>query len=179
MNTTHLINILSRDRYCKRFFRGVFARDRFVDLDPLVTIGNGAANSHYVLNLDEASEPGSHWVVVDFHKNTGKIFYFDSFGLPPLFDDLLEKLQTDSSSLTFSQTQLQRINTTVCGQYCLLYCILRSYNFSSEYIIDLLYCDNEISPDTRDHIIHEFILKTFPCELYSFDVGVHDINSLL
>ncbi len=37
----------------------------------------------YIINLDKSTEPGSHWVTLEYNpKNTS--IYFDSYGMPPL-----------------------------------------------------------------------------------------------
>ena len=50
-------------------FNGVYSRDN------LIKIKHGA----YVINLDEYSDIGTHWVVLYAHNNC--VTYFDSFGV--------------------------------------------------------------------------------------------------
>ena len=50
-------------------FNGVYSRDN------LTEIKDGA----YVINLDEYSDIGTHWVALYVHNND--VTYFDSFGL--------------------------------------------------------------------------------------------------
>ena len=51
-------------------FNGVFSRDN------LPTINDGA----YVINLDEYSDIGTHWVAL-YVNNNNNVTYFDSFGV--------------------------------------------------------------------------------------------------
>ena len=51
-------------------FNGVFSRDN------LPTIKDGA----YVINLDEYSDIGTHWVAL-YVNNNNNVTYFDSFGV--------------------------------------------------------------------------------------------------
>ena len=177
MNNIHLSDILSSDKHSKKFFRGVYPRDKFCQLPPLILNNNRYAQSHYICNLDESGLPGSHWVVVDFQRNTGKIYYFDPYGLPPIHDDVLTKLTNDCSSLSWNTHQLQAINTTVCGQYCTIYCLLKSRGFSSNDIINKFASNKDnLSSDERDHYIHQWIMNKYPAKLKHFNIGVHDIS---
>ena len=112
---------------------------------------------------------------MDFNKNSGKVTYFDSYGLPPKHTDIEEKLVSESKQLIWNNVQLQELNTTVCGQYCTLYCLLRARDLTPRQIIDLLHCDGLISHDTRDHIICNFVKKLFPNKLQALQSDVHDI----
>lgn len=38
--------------------------------------------SAMIANLDDSSQPGSHWVAL-FFQNANKVYYFDPFGEPP------------------------------------------------------------------------------------------------
>ena len=52
-------------------FNGVSSRDN------LLKIKDGA----YVINLDEYSDIGTHWVALYVNKNNNNVIYFDSFGV--------------------------------------------------------------------------------------------------
>ena len=52
-------------------FNGVFSRDN------LPKIKDGA----YVINLDEYSDIGTHWVALYVQNNNNNVIYFDSFGV--------------------------------------------------------------------------------------------------
>lgn len=179
MDTTQIQSILSEDNKAKHFFKGVFPRDQFCSLPPLAHLPNRAKQAHFVCNLDNSDQPGSHWIVVDFNKLNGKTFYFDPIGMPPIHEDLFRKLSLDSTLFTWNSTQFQQIASTVCGQYCVIYCLLKARNFSSPQIIDLLHGDGLISNDQRDHIVHKFIKSIYPVTLKHFDTAVHDINSII
>ena len=161
-------------------FKGVYARDQFNNLDRL-----GSSNqrlppiSLYICNLDNSNEPGSHWVVIEFNRYSGKTMYFDPYGFPPIHEDIINKLIQQSSSLMWNNVQLQDTNTTVCGQYCTIYCLLRARDSTPRDIIDLLHCDGLISHDTRDHLVYNFIKNLFPNKLANLETNVHDINDIV
>ncbi len=64
----------------------------------------------YVLNLDDMSGPGTHWVAV----YEGE--YFDSYGLPPP-EVLKDKVMANSKRLQYARDS--------CGEWSVLYIFLR------------------------------------------------------
>ena len=56
-------------------FNGVFSRDNLPDRSSADKIKNGA----YIINLDEYSDIGTHWVALYVDSDT--ITYYDSFGI--------------------------------------------------------------------------------------------------
>ena len=54
-------------------FRGVFVRDALPQ--------KPNKNESGILNLDDSSGNGTHWVL--WHRNNNKNFYFDSYGIQP------------------------------------------------------------------------------------------------
>ena len=100
-------------------FRGCFMRDELKNLKPLYTECG-------VLNLNLSNEPGSHWTCW-FKSNKDK-YYFDSFGLPPP-KEVIDYL---CSPILYSTFQLQGMNDTNCGKWCLL--VLNKMNKGSDYV---------------------------------------------
>jgi hypothetical protein len=86
MNHAHITSIFTRDPYAHQYFGGVFPPD--------LTISPSGEETLYVCNLDECDQPGSHWIAIS--KIGTDVFYFDSYGLPPLFGDLIEKMMSTS-----------------------------------------------------------------------------------
>jgi len=82
MNTAEIQCILKRNNVTKYQFGGVFARDCL----PLL-----AKHKAYIVNLDKMNENGSHWISIYFDKNR-RGEYFDSYGLPPLFPEIISFL---------------------------------------------------------------------------------------
>ena len=173
MNTDHILNILSTDQHSRPSFRGVFPRDSFVHYfsqkqPPLV--------SRYVVNFDKSKDDGSHWVVVEFDQPTAQIFYFDPYGLPPLFPGLFDSFADKSADLHWNAVQFQGLNSTVCGQYCVLYCLLRARSIPFENVIDVLHHSPQLSKHARDHCVYELLNSLYPQQLKDLNVDVHDIQ---
>ena len=176
MNGNHIKRVLSSNKRTKKHFAGVFARDQLVST-PFVPKSTQAPLSHYVCNLDNSDSPGSHWVVVEFDHKTSTVYYFDSYGLGPLHQDILTKLATDANKVIWNNKTLQSNNTSVCGQYCILFCLLRASGYSFERTINLIHHSEPMSTDTRDHVVHSLIDSLFPQALKNFNTNVHDISA--
>lgn len=67
-----------------------------------------------IVNLDESSGPGTHWVA--YRKNGANIEYFDSFGnlKPP--QELVKYL---GKNIKYNHKRYQQFNTFICGHLCL------------------------------------------------------------
>ena len=86
-------------------FKGVFLRDELPNKPRASECG--------ILNLDDSSGLGSHWVV--FLKNGKDKLYFDSYGLPPP-TELLKYLK---GPVYYNSERIQSDNEVFCGHLCL------------------------------------------------------------
>jgi len=86
-------------------FRGVFLRDELPK--------KPRRNECGILNLNDSSGRGSHWVV--FSKNGNEKIYFDSYGLPPP-TELLKYL---GDPVYYNSERIQPDNEVFCGHLCL------------------------------------------------------------
>ena len=106
---TALSNI-DLDNYATLFgiknFRGCYMRDELIKL-------KSREFECGVLNLNLSTESGSHWVC--WFKQKDRKYYFNSFGLPPP-KELIEYL---GSPILYSTFELQGLNDTNCGKWCL------------------------------------------------------------
>lgn len=100
-------------------FRGVFMRDEL----PL-KIGE---NESGIVNLDNASGPGTHWTA--YTKNRNMIIYFDSFGnlRPPTA--LTKYFLSDGSNniIKYNHDKFQKDKAINCGHLCLKF-LYNTYN---------------------------------------------------
>ena len=86
----------------------------------------------FIYNLEPSYMNGSHWVAT-YVKN-GIVNYFDSFGMPP-FQELVDHVSKKKLILLHQNNQIQNINTTTCGYFCLYF--LNEMNKGTSYY-DLL-----------------------------------------
>lgn len=151
MNTQELVAVLEADMFCRDIPSLVCGRDKLInhsfDEIPIV-----------ISNIDPSRKPGSHWIAI-YKTSNSAVEYFDSYGLPPLHTDVNAKLSSTFTNISFNTIQLQGSNTSVCGQYCLVFLLLRVRNYAMNEITDLLSkCDNN---ELRDHTVNTFINNNF------------------
>lgn len=73
-----------------------------------------------VINTDPDTKPGSHWIAIFIDKFKNGEF-FDSYGFPPQVEFHKQFLNSACRKWTHNPMSLQSYNTTVCGQYCLVF----------------------------------------------------------
>ncbi len=111
-----------------------------------------------VFNTDKRNEPGTHWIGLVLTPT--RVEYFDSYGLPPhSFPDVYRELVRSKRAIIWSNTQLQGLTSTVCGDYCVLFLLLRIRGVSLEDFV--LWMDQIPTAERRDHIIRRTILTCF------------------
>lgn len=95
-------------------FRGIFMRNNLP--------GRPWRNEAGIINLDDAENPGTHWVA--YRKVGMHVEYFDSFGnlRPPL--EVVRYFA--GCDISYNCKKMQKYNTRTCGHWCLrfLYNIL-------------------------------------------------------
>ena len=92
-------------------FNGVYSRDNLPEHSS-TEIKDGA----YIINLDEYSDIGTHWVALYVHNND--VTYFDSFGVEH-FPKEIKAFIDRSLSTTTNIFRIQAYNSTMCGYFCI------------------------------------------------------------
>ena len=113
MNSQQIDRILKR--HVGRRFQGVFSSDNLPERPTLL-----------IANTEPANRPGDHWVAISVDRS-GNGQYFDSYGRPPskTFRDYMNR-HCRKKTWTYSRKQLQSAASNVCGQYCIVWCLLNS-----------------------------------------------------
>ena len=101
-------------------FRGVYCRDELPKLSYRSECG--------ILNLDDSSGDGTHWVC--WFKNGNFKCYFDSYGIQPP----TELVQYLKSPIYYNSDRIQPNNTVICGHLCLY--VLKSLSVINNPSID-------------------------------------------
>lgn len=104
-------------------FVGTFAADRI----PIVS----KRPASFVLNFDRHNSQGSHWVSLILLPN-GEAEYMDSFGFPPLQEDIREYITNNSNAYTYNCQQFQHPLAVSCGLYAIHFIKHRNQNLSFE-----------------------------------------------
>lgn len=95
---------------------GVYPKDMLKNIEP-------QENKCFVINLDDATGGGTHWVTLVFHN--GYVSYFDSFGVS-ISDDVKEFIsryvKNTGLQTIYSKQQIQSPDSVLCGYYCIYFC---------------------------------------------------------
>ena len=87
-------------------FNGVSSRDN------LLKIKDGA----YVINLDEYSDIGTHWVVL-YVQNNNSVTYFDSFGVEHIPKEI--RAFINNKNIKTNIFRIQAYDSIMCGYFCI------------------------------------------------------------
>ena len=97
-------------KYLNIPIKDVLSRDK--------TVQHNHRQALFIYNLEPSYLSGSHWVSTYVKDNV--INYFDSFGLPP-FQEIVNHARKKNLTLLHQDNQIQNINTTTCGYFCLYF----------------------------------------------------------
>lgn len=146
MNTREINRILRQHPVTKNIFKGVFPCDSIPNqINPPFAL---------VCNTDPSTKPGEHWVAM-FVTSSGQGEYFDSYGISPLRVEFKTFLQKKCTRFRWNKIRFQSDSTSVCGQYCIFYLLLRSGGLSIEEIAAKLPKDEFVS----DCFVSEWVNK--------------------
>lgn len=144
MNTAQILKLLSHDSFASQLNPSVQPINHFL-------VNSINKPSVTIINYDNCDEPGSHWVCV-YCTTSGSIEFFDSYGIRPIIPKLMTKLQANSTkTITYNSFALQGLST-VCGQYCVIFTLLRARGYSFHDVISMF--RNCKSKSERDYVVN-------------------------
>ena len=115
MNTLEISRVLKENVHTKHRFLGVFSCDT-IPKHPI-------KDTCFVSNTDPQHLPGQHWVAF-YVASTGEVYYFDSFGLPPLSAEFLAFVERSAPfKWQRNRVQLQDTSADTCGPHCVHFLI--------------------------------------------------------
>lgn len=71
----------------------------------------------YIINTDNSTDPGEHWVAVYFRGD--QAIFFDSYGFPPEEDYILPFIQRNARRWIQNTEPLQSPWSKTCGMWCI------------------------------------------------------------
>ena len=151
MNTHQIANILQADPFTYRVNARVYASDEFANALPSIVNSRSVS----VVNTDPSNLPGRHWIAICTDGN-GTVDYFDSYGLPPLNYDVWNSLRRSGQNVIVNKTLFQGITTNVCGEYSVLYSLLRARRVPANTILTML--DETRTFEERDHGVYNTVV---------------------
>ena len=90
-------------------FLGCYASDRLHTLPKTLP-------KSLIINTANSDSDGEHWVALVLQKE--RCFYFDSFGLPIINENILHYLHK-FRKVMYSDNCIQDINSEKCGKFCI------------------------------------------------------------
>lgn len=118
-----------------------------------------------VANTDGSNKPGQHWIAMYVDRD-GRGWYFDSYGLPPIIPQHLSGLRRNCKFFRCNTKQLQDANSTVCGQYCVVFLHFMSVFASPGRFLALFHTDTL----KNDSIVRKYY-KSFTNKHYKKSKG--------
>lgn len=124
---TSNIELDEKLRFLKSFI-GVFPCDRIPSFHRLP--------ASMIVNTDKHNERGEHWVAI--YISDEKIgYYFDSYGLPPLNKEIEDYINANTTHWKYNQKGIQGLNSIKCGQFSVLFIILKTIGYTFNQITHL------------------------------------------
>jgi hypothetical protein len=107
--TTNNVELTNLAKKMKLNLVGIYSKDKLPDK---CFVGS------YIINLeDDDAGLGSHWVGL-YITPKKEVLYFDSFGMPPPIE---VKEFVSYKPVAMNTRQIQNVNSTLCGFYCLFF----------------------------------------------------------
>lgn len=139
------------DLNLKHAFLGVRPRDML----PKYKISQSKKPFSIIINLDKHYEPGSHFVLIYCQNNI--IYYFDSFGIPPIYEEILTFINKQKCEYAFNKIQIQDENSLFCGYFCFGYLLAKDKKFTNDEFLNLFSTQNL---SINDALIEHFIISS-------------------
>ena len=104
----HPLTNFEIQKYCKNEtkFNGVYFRDN---------LNEKIKDEAYVINLDEYSDIGTHWVALYVYNDD--VTYFDSFGVEYIPKEI--KKFINNENIKTNIFRIQPYNSIMCGCFCI------------------------------------------------------------
>ena len=144
MDSNNIHRILSKNKITKPYFKGVLPYDKIKD--NIKPPKNKFLNAFWILNCDNSTLPGSHWLLIFYDYFTGGWDLFDSLSLDPtiFYPYLFKHLKNINYKINKTPFQIQPFNSIFCGPHCIYFAYLRCSNINSEQIYKFFYKKNNL-----------------------------------
>lgn len=133
MNMLHsdrIEKILKENKFTKKYFRGVFPIDKISNKKIL-------APGIIIVNTDPSYLPGTHWFVIFIRAQNYPAEIFDSFGRKLRNNYIKRFVKINSNGkILYNNKQIQHEFSSMCGYYCCVYALYKSFGLSMKKFID-------------------------------------------
>ena len=162
MDSDQIKRILKKCPQENNCFIGVFSCDKLPKIKKIPCC--------FIANTDPSYLSGEHWIAI-YVVNKSTADYFDSFGQPPE-NKHFKKFLSQFQNYNYNSTCIQGSDTTVCGQYCVIFLISRQIGYEMDLIIERLHANENVI--TRDVAVCALVNA-----LADLNLPVADIELLL
>lgn len=168
MNSIQIHNLLSHNKYTKKYFAGVYPADQLPH-----NLNETFKNKPIILfvaNYSSSRSPGSHWIGICVSRSPRTIEVFDtagdglSFKSNKYFQNFIErnrKTKNGIRAVLYNKAQLQSLTSTLCGQFTCLYVLARSRGSSFNLFLNLFDSNNMVA---NDNLALTLFNKYFPID---------------
>ena len=157
MDGLTLHQVMKHDQHAAPHFQGVFAADTL----PTHIYKKPA---YYIINTDPIRKSGRHWTAmsIDCH---GRGEFFDSYGMSPYTPEHRRFLDRHCKSWKYNHVDLQALDSTVCGQYCVLYLLHKSHGYSLTDFVNM-YFSNDCNKNDKivNEMFHRYMENVKLCD---------------
>ena len=147
----HLTNFEIQKSYKNEpTFNDVFSREN------LPKIKDGA----YIINLDEYSDIGTHWVAL-YLQNNNSVIYFDSFGVEYIPKEI--KAFINNKNIKTYIFRVQAYDSIICGYFCIGFIDLM---FAGKTLTEYTNLFSPNNSKKNDDIILNYFIAIFKTKSY-------------
>ena len=145
MDNEQIERVLQADPYTRPILQAVCPKNKipWPHTDPAA----------YVINLDPAGYPGSHWIGVFIDKKHNESNYFDSMGQTPI--PACIPLLRLCANVRFNPHMLQD-HSMVCGQFVIMFLLMRARGYTFKETLQ------KLSHPDNDQIMFALFFPMFP-----------------
>ena len=149
MNEQELTHLLMNNATTAPFFCGVLSHD---ELNMLPTPAEG----FYIVNSDDSSGPGKHWLAIGWFKHGQSTEFFDSLAKEPqsYHTNIENFLLCKEKPYKYSKMRIQSSVSIKCGEFCIFYAYHRCKGYSFEQILSVFSSTNLL---LNDCIVERFV----------------------
>lgn len=98
-------------------FKGTLAKDQFKGKIKPLECG--------VINMDDSTGPGTHYIAYYNSPESEFVYYYDSYAVYPP-KNIEKYLLTSGKTIAYNNSQHQDIGSVICGYYCIMFIICLS-----------------------------------------------------
>jgi len=114
-------------------------------------------NGNYVINLDNKSGSGTHWVC--FSKVGKTIYYVDSFGMPPPEDEL--KCFKEHDTIHYNKKQIQNMKSILYGYFSVGFFLFQKVNKNKNMKDVITNYTKFFKTKTSDNTLEKYIMQYY------------------